>query len=91
MFAKLFERDSKQVLVKLDADNEKCFPEVRFYFEPEGFGVCSVAVGYKDDSDKSWDSAEKFFNEVTEEKAMEFADKNIEEIIGCFSGKEKTA
>lgn len=48
MFAKLFESDIHgQILVKLD-DNDKGEPEVRIYFRPEGFGVCSLALTGKD-------------------------------------------
>ena len=80
MFAKLFEKDGKQVLVKIDTDPVDYNPEIRFFFEPEKLGVCSIAISYKDDSDKSWDSADKAFAEVTEEKAFNVADKAIAEI-----------
>jgi uncharacterized protein YkuJ len=74
-FAKLFERDGKQVLVKIDV-NDEGNPEVRFYVQPDGLGVCSIAYQQDDDSDASWARAEKSFDEeVTEEKAWEVAEK----------------
>ena len=47
-FAKLFEfEDLGQVLVKLDDGDDG--PEVRTYFVPDGFGVCSIAMTFKSD------------------------------------------
>lgn len=68
-FAKLFEfEDIGQVLVKLsesqldesddsDFDPESERTELRFFFNLPGFGVCEVALGYKDDADWSMASA----------------------------------
>lgn len=56
-FAKLFEFDDiGQVLVKRDTD-ENGDPEVRLYFEPKGFGVCSTAFGFE--ADENGDEATK--------------------------------
>lgn len=67
MFAKLYGTDKDQVLVKMDT-NEECKPEVRVFVKPEGLGVCSIAVSFKD-SDAGWKKAQKCMNEMTEEKA----------------------
>ena len=58
-FAKLFEfEDLGQVLVKLDDGDDG--PEVRTYFVPDGFGVCSIAMTFKPDyQDDKWAKAEK--------------------------------
>ena len=88
MFAKLFERDGKQVLVKVDANNDNSNPEVRFFFEPEGLGVCSSAFVYKDESDKSWDIAEKFFAEVDETKAFEIVGRFISDLVDGLIEKQ---
>ncbi|MDV9031339.1 hypothetical protein Q7C30_004360 [Pseudomonas sp. RAC1] len=68
-FAKLFEfEDLGQVLVKLDDGDEG--PEVRTYFLPDGFGVCSIAVTFKpDEQDDSWAKAEKAFVMIDQDKA----------------------
>lgn len=51
-FAKLFETEEYgQILVKLDASPDEHEPEVRFFVNPPGLGVCSFAAGYPD-SDK---------------------------------------
>ncbi|MGL4573744.1 MAG: hypothetical protein ACRCV9_03035 [Burkholderiaceae bacterium] len=72
-FAKLFYLPKHgQVLAKLDKDEESS-PELRWYVEPEGFGVCSLALGFHD-TDDGWQKAEKAFadaDEVTATKAAE--------------------
>lgn len=66
-FAKLFEFDDiGQVLVMLDVDqddDEK--PEIKFYFKPEGLGVCSVGTVGTD----SWEIAERRFNLLEADRA----------------------
>jgi len=79
MFAKLYGEDKDQILVKMDSsENNKA--EVRFYFEPDGLGVCSSALQYKSDDPESWDKAENFFKEVTEEKARAFVNNIISKL-----------
>lgn len=73
MFAKLYEtEETGQVLVKLD-DGEKG-PEIRYYFVPEGLGVCTMALEFTDD-DKgtAWDKADTAFEKVNEEQALKLA------------------
>jgi hypothetical protein len=84
-FAKLFGAGDDQVLVKKDAD-QKGNPEVRFYFvpkKPEGLGVCSIAIGWKDDSDDSWAHCDMAFESVTEELARE----RIQAAFASFMGE----
>lgn len=66
-FCKLYEIEKGQILVKIDADNDGA-PEVRFYAQPEGLGVCSFATLY-DDTDEGWDRAEALFASVDEAMA----------------------
>lgn len=69
-FAKLFHlEDIGQVLVKRDTD-ENGDPEVRLYFEPEGFGVCSTAFGFEaDETEDESAKAERAFDMVDQERA----------------------
>ena len=69
MFAKLYETKLGQILVKLDAGDET-EAEVRFYTEPEGLGVCSLALGFND-----WDKAEEAFKNVDEARALQVAEQ----------------
>lgn len=85
-FAKLYDTELGQILVKLDTDDE-CKVEVRFWFYPPGLGVCSVAMTAKDDSDSAWDWGESTFANVTEEKATKFVQETIEKLAG-FTGEE---
>ena len=65
-FAKLYETEKYgQLLVKLDtgAQGE---PEIRFYFEPKGLGVCSYSLEYPN----NWDTAEAAFECVNEARAI---------------------
>lgn len=83
MFAKLFETELGQVLVKIDSGDEG--PELRVFFKPDGLGVCSVVLtGYKDD-DKGWDAAEKAFEGLDESIATGIAREAIESIAGVFN------
>ena len=78
MFAKLYEKEGiGQVLVKLD--NSEKGPEIRYYFVPEGLGVCSVAVEFNDNAD-SWDKADAAFERVNEEQAIQLAREMIQKM-----------
>lgn len=71
MFAKLFESTKYgQILVKLDTHHEDHTPEVRFYVQPKNLGVCSFAIGFKDD-DQGWELAEQAFEKVDLSRAEE--------------------
>lgn len=67
MFAKLFETDRGQILVKLDTDDDDA-PEIRFYVQPPGLGVCYAAFGFKG---VEFDEVEQIFLAITEDRARE--------------------
>jgi hypothetical protein len=75
-FAKLYDTELGQILVKLEDEDEGL--EVRYYFVPEGLGLCSVAVKFE--GDDNWEKAEKYFKAVTKEKSIEVA----KEVIDIF-------
>jgi len=79
MFAKIYETEVGQILVKRDdCDNG---PEVRIYFEPEGLGVCSIAFNWKNsDSDKQWRNAESVFEKMTIEECVEAVKRVLYEL-----------
>lgn len=78
-FAKLY-ADEKigQILVKLDSC-ESSRPEVRFFFQPENMGVCSASTGFED-SEGGWDLAERYFDKVTRESAVELVTETLEKL-----------
>jgi hypothetical protein len=89
MFAKLFTtKDRGQLLVvrQTNADGE---PEMRTYCEPEGLGVCSVALVWQDD-DEGWDLQEACFGRCTEETAREMTDRIFRVAAEMLSGSEET-
>lgn len=85
MFAKLYGPDDKQVLVKLDQGDNG--PEVRFYFNPPGLGVCSTALIFTDDdTGEAWEKAEAAFAKVDEQHAMAMA-KRVENELAIHFGE----
>ncbi len=68
MFAKLYGVDEDQVLVMLDANNSGC-PEIKVFFKPHGWGVCSCSVKWEDNAEETWDRAESAFAQIDEYKA----------------------
>lgn len=86
-FCKLFEPEGKrQILVVLDDADEGSGPEVKVSCKPDGFGVCSVGIGFKE-SDTAWDSAEKMLANFSEARAIAFADSIVKQ-LGEFSPKQ---
>lgn len=80
MFAKLYESALYgQILVKRDNSNEKCDPEVRFYFKPPGLGLCSTALTFAD-NDEGDANADKIFERVT----LELAEETVGNLIAEF-------
>lgn len=79
-FAKLFRADDTgQVLVVLDEGDEG--PEIRISFKPNGFGVCSMKLSFKD-SDAGWEKAETTFRDkVDEEFALSTARKTMADLL----------
>lgn len=71
-FAKLYRSGKDQILVKLDSGDEG--PEVRWFFRPDGLGVCSIAARFPD-TETGWKKAEKIFSEVNEAKAIGVVEK----------------
>lgn len=83
MFAKLYQtEETGQVLIKIDNGDKG--PEVRFYFVPEGLGVCSMALEFKDDNKgDAWDKADAFFEKIDEELAIQMARGMMQEIAAA--------
>lgn len=84
-FAKLFDTEHGQILVKIDAGEDSA-PEVRFFAEPPGLGVCSVALAFED-SDEGWDTAEQAFEKVDIEMAIR-ATAQLRKFAGELGGTE---
>lgn len=86
MFAKLYEMDNgEQVLAKLDSDDDNN-PELRFYVEPPGLGVCSIAAKW-DDTKRGWDDAQEAFEKVTRDSAVKMAERILDSTKEMQSGE----
>lgn len=76
-FAKLFRADDTgQVLVVLDEGDEG--PEIAISFKPDGLGVCSMKLNFKD-SDEGWQAAEAAFSKIDSDAALGIVRKTLSE------------
>lgn len=76
-FAKIFNTEYGQVLVKIDSsENDEHEAEVRIYFQPEGLGVCNTAFHFSD-----WEKAEKAFDLADENLCLDV----MKQVTGAFS------
>lgn len=66
-FCKVFE-DEKwgQILCMKDAGDDGN-PVIKVMIEPEGLGICSAVLHYKD-TDEGWDTRDQVFADVLDEK-----------------------
>lgn len=86
-FAKLFDTERGQILVKIDQSDEGD-PEIRFFTSPPGLGVgvCSAALTFED-SESGWEKAEQAFEKVDMEMALK-ATARLMEFVDQLGGAE---
>jgi hypothetical protein len=75
-FAKIFENKRLGQVVIMKKQTELGAPELRFFFQPEGFGVCEFAIGFND-QDATESRFEEAYNEMTPQIAYEIIDGYI--------------
>ena len=83
MFAKLYETDLGQLLVMRAAADDGV-PGVRLFFVPAGFGLCSVTAKFED-SEAGVDAADRFFDGMTRNRAINWAGKIIDGVTAKIS------
>ena len=72
MFAKIFNTEEVgQILVMNDASDDDNRPQIRFYFQPEGLGVCATHINF---NDECWDEADTAFEAIDEAKAIKMVE-----------------
>ncbi len=78
-FAKIFQSEAfGQILVKKD-DNDQDDPEIRFFFNPDQLGICSLAVAFKNVENQ--DKAQKeVFEGLTLEKVEGVVENAVSEM-----------
>jgi hypothetical protein len=70
MFAKLYETELGQILVKQDEGDKGA--QISIFFEPEGLGVCSIDMNWENDTNEiQWEKSDEAFKTMTEEKVTE--------------------
>jgi len=72
-FAKIFENKRLGQVVIMKKQTELGAPELRFFFQPEGFGVCEFAIGFND-QDASESRYAEAYDEMTPQIAYEIID-----------------
>lgn len=81
-FAKLFESEKHGQLVVIKQTDDDGVPEIRLFLLPENLGVCSIAISFVDDSEKSCDECHRIFEEFDIEKAESMAQSFADYIAG---------
>ncbi|MBL4795875.1 MAG: hypothetical protein JKY50_00520 [Oleispira sp.] len=77
-FAKLYETEVGQILVKLDEGDNGA--QINIYFQPENLGVCSIDFNWRDDIEKvQWEKADKAFEMMTEKACLEMVQNTLNE------------
>jgi hypothetical protein len=72
-FAKIFENKRLGQVIIMKKQTELGAPELRFFFQPEGFGVCEFAIGFND-QDASESRFTEAYDEMTPQIAYEIID-----------------
>lgn len=67
-FAKIFENKRLGQVIIMKKQTDLGAPEIRFFFQPEGFGVCEFAIGFNDQ-----DASESRFAEAYDEMTPQIA------------------
>lgn len=71
-FARVFDVVRYGQIVMLKQQNQEGAPELRFFCQPEGMGVCSFAIGWNDDSSEN--KIEEAFENMVMREAIEIVD-----------------
>lgn len=80
MFAKLYDTEVGQILAKIDVGEDET-PEVRIFFEPEGLGVCSLAVTFAEYSEsEQWDKLDEVFKGLDEENLVAMVKSTLSDL-----------
>lgn len=79
-FAKIFDVVRYGQIVMIKKQNDDGAPELRFFCQPEGYGVCSFAIGWDDDehAEKKLDEA---FDRMVMREAIEICDGYFKHMV----------
>jgi hypothetical protein len=72
-FARVFDVARYGQIVMLKQQNQEGAPELRFFCQPDGYGVCSFAIGWNDD-DNAESKLNQAFDAMVMREAIEICD-----------------
>lgn len=71
-FAKIFPVTKYDQIVMIKKQDDAGAPEIKFFFKPEGYGVCSFSIGFDDDAAEK--RVEDAFENIFKKDAIEIVD-----------------
>lgn len=82
-FAKLYESQTLGQIVVMKDSNDEGDPSIKFFFQPEGFGVCCFLLNFTAvDEDAAWAKCDKAFDKVDAEMTFELVRKQAAMLEG---------
>lgn len=73
-FAKTFDVKRFEQIVVIRGQDKDGAPEIRFFFKPDGFGVCNFGIAPNDDRPDTDARLDLAFSEMTGQQATEIVD-----------------
>ena len=73
-FAKTFDIKRFEQIVVIRGQDKDGAPEIRFFFKPDGFGVCNFGIAPNDDRPDTDARLDLAFSEMTGQQATEIVD-----------------
>ena len=73
-FAKTFNVAKYEQIVAIRGQDKDGAPEIRFFFKPDGFGVCNFGIAPNDDEHDTSTRLDLAFAEMTGQQATEIVD-----------------
>lgn len=71
-FAKTFDSKRYGQIVVIEKQDKEGAPEIRFFFKPDGFGVCDFGIGFETDGAEG--RMHQAFESITPQEATELVD-----------------
>ncbi len=71
-FSKTIDNDRYGQIVIIRMQNHEGAPEIRFFCQPKGYGVCSFSIGWNDDTAEQ--KADEAFKNMVPREIIEIVD-----------------
>ena len=83
-FAKTYPNKRYGQIVILRKQDTQGAPEIRFFFKPQGFGVCDFSIGWEEEATES--KVDQAFDELTPQVAVEIVDGYMRQLASAQKG-----